>query len=202
MPLAPGTRLGSYEILGEHQGELFLAMEFIDGETLHHRLGSRNLPLPEALRMAGEVAEALETAHVNQFVHRDLKPANVMVTQGHVKVMDFGLAKQFRTAKPSEDTVTIIAHPALTELGTVIGTPDYMSSEQVKGEPLDQRSDVFSFGILFCELLGTPHPFRRGSASETMAAILRDPPDLSGDLAQGLMLLIRRLLAKSRDDRY
>lgn len=192
-----------YEI-GEERGELFLVMEFISGETLYEQLRSGSLPLPEALRIAAEVAEALEEAHNRRFVHRDLKPANVMVTQGHVKVMDFGLAKQFgETMASGDDGATMTsASPALTGAGAAIGTPDYMSPEQVRGEPLDQRSDLFSFGLLLCELLGSPHPFRRTSTSETMAAILRDPPDLRGDLPQGLMLLIRRLLAKSRDDRY
>jgi predicted ATPase len=162
------------------------------------------LPLPEALRISGEVAEALEKAHNNRFVHRDLKPANVMVTQGHVKVMDFGLAKQFGTAQQTGDRVSSVTMTGstLTELGAPIGTTDYMSPEQVRGESLDQRSDLFSFGILLCELLGNPHPFRRASTTETLAAILRDPPNLSGDLPQGLMVLIRRLLAKPRDERY
>ena len=190
--------------IGEDGGVLFLVMEFIAGETLHQQLGSGPLPLAEALRIAGEIAEALEEAHNNRFVHRDLKPANIMLARGHVKVMDFGLAKQFEENAPaSDDTPTVaLAAPALTELGAAIGTPDYMSPEQVKGELLDQRSDIFSFAILLCDLLGNPHPFRRASAQETMAAILRDPPNLNGDLPQGLMLLIRRQLQKSRDDRY
>ncbi len=190
--------------IGEEREILFLVMEFVDGETLHHRLRTGTMSLAEALRIAGEVAEALEKAHTNRFIHRDLKPANVMLTQGHIKVMDFGLARPFgKTAGSGDDAATATnANPALTEHGAAIGTPDYMSPEQVKGEPLDQRSDLFSFGILLCDLLGSAHPFRRASTTETMAAILRDPPDLTGDLPQGLMLLIRRLLAKSRDERY
>jgi eukaryotic-like serine/threonine-protein kinase len=190
--------------IGEHDGALFLVMEFIAGDTLHRRLRSGSLPLPEALRISGEVAEALEEAHNQQFVHRDLKPANVMLTVGgHAKVMDFGLAKKFTASAPAEDAGTAtMAEPSLTEIGSAIGTPDYMSPEQVRGEALDQRSDLFSFGVLLCDLLGSAHPFRRASTTETMAAILRDPPNLSGDLPQGLMVLIRRLLAKSRDDRY
>ena len=123
-----------------------------------------------------------------------------MLSQGHVKVMDFGLAKRVDPIVPSDATQTLVA--ALTALGTTVGTPDYMSPEQISGLPLDQRSDIFSFGILLCELLGRPHPFRRASSSETMAAILRDPPNLAGDLPQGLMLLIRRLLAKEPGERY
>src|SRR5262249_56813628 len=99
----------------------------------------------------------------------------------------------FGPARPAGDndaTVTT-AHPALTELGAAIGTPDYMSPEQVRGEPLDQRSDLFSFGILLCEVLGCAHPFRRASATETMAAILRDSRDLSGALPQALIELSR-----------
>jgi tRNA A-37 threonylcarbamoyl transferase component Bud32/tetratricopeptide (TPR) repeat protein len=182
--------------IGEESGELFVVMELIAGDTLYQHLRAGTLPHPEALRIAGEIAEALENAHANRLVHRDLKPANVMISQGHVKVMDFGLAKQFEM----NATETLAA--ALTETGTAVGTPDYMSPEQVRGEPLDQRSDLFSFGILLCEILGSPHPFRRASNTETMAAILRDPPNLSGDLPQGLMVLIRRLLAKPPSDRY
>jgi eukaryotic-like serine/threonine-protein kinase len=190
--------------IGEDCGALFLVMEFINGETLHQRLRSGRLPLPEALRISGEVAEALEEAHNHRFVHRDLKPANVMLTVGgHAKVMDFGLAKPFATIQSAEPAATAtIGDPVLTETGTAVGTPDYMSPEQVRGGPLDQRSDLFAYGILLCDLLGSTHPFRSTSTTETLAAILRDPPNLSGDLPQGLMVLIRRLLAKSPDERY
>ena len=190
--------------IGEDRGNLFLVMEFIAGDTLYRRLQAGSLPRAEALRISGEVAEALEEAHNHRFVHRDLKPANVMLTAGgHAKVMDFGLAKQIATIRPAEAAATAtIAGPQLTEMGMAVGTPDYMSPEQVRGEPLDQRSDLFSFGILLCDLLGSTHPFRSTSTTETIAAILRDPPNLSGDLPQGLMVLIRRLLAKSPDERY
>ncbi len=191
-----------YEI-GEDAGMLFLVMEFVSGETLYHRLRSGKLPTAEALRVAAEIAEALEDAHEKQFVHRDLKPANIMLAQGHVKVMDFGLAKQFHpTERPVDGATLTMAAPALTEVGTVVGTPDYMSPEQIKGLPLDGRSDLFSFGVLMCDLLGNPSPFRRSSTHETLAAILRDPPDLGGDLPPGLMLLIRRLLQKLPENRY
>jgi len=192
--------------IGDADGALFLVMEFLTGETLFDRLRAGSLPLAEALRVAREIGEALEEAHKNRFLHRDLKPANVMLSQGHVKVMDFGLARQFHSAAPAvvadNSAPTIAATPALTEQGAIVGTPDYMSPEQVTGSPLDQRSDLFSFGILLCELLVGANPFRRDSASETMAAILRDPPNVAGDLPPGLTFLIRRLLAKAVDARY
>jgi tetratricopeptide (TPR) repeat protein len=192
--------------IGEADGSLFLVMEFLTGETLFDRLRAGKLPLDEALRIAREIGEALEEAHKNRFLHRDLKPANVMLTQGHLKVMDFGLARQFTNAAPSivdnDSAPTIAASPAITEQGAIVGTPDYMSPEQVRGAQLDQRSDLFSFGILLCELLAEANPFRRDSATETMAAILRDQPNLAGNLPQGLMIMIRRLLAKDVSQRY
>jgi serine/threonine protein kinase len=132
--------------IGEAGEELFLVMEFIAGETLHQRLAAGPLPLAEALRIAAEVAEALEEAHHNSFVHRDLKPANLMIAQGHVKVMDFGLAKQFSPAAPKApagaDTPTLTSASPLTEFGATAGTPGYMSPEQVRGEELDQRPSL------------------------------------------------------------
>jgi tetratricopeptide (TPR) repeat protein len=194
--------------IGEDGGALFVAMELVSGETLRRRLLAGRLPVAEALRIACEVAEALEEAHKNRLVHRDLKPANVMLTQqGRVKVMDFGLAKRFAPDQADQTAATLtIGERDLTLQGSSIGTPDYMSPEQVRGEQVDQRSDLFSFGILLCELLSGTHPFRQATIAETMAAILRDPPRLAaagaGELAPGLMVLIRRLLAKQPAERY
>ena len=192
--------------IGEDKGTLFIVMEYISGETLYARLCAGPLPRSDALRIAAEVAEALEEAHAKPLVHRDLKPANVMLTpQGRAKVMDFGLAKR-PAADELKDAGAPAAAPPLTAAGVVSGTPEYMSPEQVKGEPLDHRSDLFSFGIILCELLTGKHPFQRNSKVETMTAILRDPPDLvaTGDvgLSPGQMVLIRRLLAKSPVERY
>jgi tetratricopeptide (TPR) repeat protein/predicted Ser/Thr protein kinase len=175
-------------------GPNYLVMELVEGPTLADCIKRGALPFAEALEIAKQIADALQAAHERGIIHRDLKPANIKIKAGGaVKVLDFGLAK-LMTDSETDVTQTIE--------GTILGTVAYMSPEQVKGEPLDQRSDLFSFGILLCDLLGSAHPFRRASTTETLAAILRDPPDLSGDLPQGLMLLIRRLLAKSRDDRY
>ncbi|MBI4906618.1 MAG: DUF2791 family P-loop domain-containing protein [Acidobacteria bacterium] len=183
--------------IGEHDGVQFIVMEFVAGETLQARLAAGRMPLAEALRIAGELAEALEEAHGKRFVHRDLKPANIMLTQqGHVKVMDFGLAKRVQV---SVNDATVAG---LTRQGAHVGTPDYMSPEQIRGETVDVRSDLFSYGIVLCELLGASHPFQRPTSADTMTAILRDPPAIVGDLPQGLMLLVRRLLAKAPGERY
>ena len=139
---------------GEHEGTVFLAMEYVAGETLHSRLQRGPMPSAEALRVAGEIADAIEAAHEKGLIHRDLKPANVMLTpQGHVKIMDFGLAR--RLAAPAHaDAATIESGPQLTAPGSIIGTPDYMSPEQAKGLPLDARSDLFSFGVILAEMIG------------------------------------------------
>ncbi|MCU1262888.1 MAG: serine/threonine protein kinase [Bryobacterales bacterium] len=191
--------------VAEESGTIFLVMEYVRGETLRARMPTARLSSMEGLRIAAEIAEAMEEAHTSGFIHRDLKPANIMLTgQGRVKVMDFGLAKKAIPSEPG-GTLTILAEE-LTAAGALCGTPDYMSPEQLTGAPLDQRSDLFSFGIILCEILTGRHPFRRDSGRERMAAILRDPPDLSvesaSDLSPGLMVLIRRLLAKTPDERY
>ncbi|HYP64309.1 MAG TPA: serine/threonine-protein kinase, partial [Acidocella sp.] len=192
--------------IGEDQGTLFMVMEYISGETLYARLRAGLLPRSEALRIAAEVAEALEAAHAKPVVHRDLKPANVMLTsQGRAKVMDFGLAKRLASGELKDISATAGDLP-LTAAGEVAGTPEYMSPEQMTGAPLDHRSDLFSFGIILCELLTGKHPFQRNSKVETMTAILRDSPDLAvtgnAGLSPGQIVLIRRLLAKSPDERY
>lgn len=189
---------------GEDAGTLFIAMEYVRGETLFARMAAGRLPLAEALRIAGEIAEAIEEAHAANLIHRDLKPTNIMLTsQGRVKIMDFGLAKKAYATAQDE---TLTSRDPLTGEGITVGTPDYMSPEQLTGAPLDSQSDLFAFGIILCELLIGRHPLRRGSPAKTMGAILRDPPDLavtgSSELSPGLMVLIRRLLSKSPDERY
>ena len=187
--------------VGEDGDALFCVMEYVRGDTLFERLRAGRMGLPEALRIAGEIAEAVEEAHDNRFVHRDLKPSNIMLTpQGHVKVMDFGLAKRVDFGEGSSEEKQPTTGNALS------GTPQYMSPEQATGGRVDHRSDLFSFGIILSELVNAKHPFQRTSSLETMAAILRDPPDLAAaegsGVPAGLVVLIRRLLAKSPDERY
>ena len=186
--------------IGEDGDALFLVMEYIVGMTLHERLRNGRMPLPEMFRVAGEIAEALQDAHARGFVHRDLKPANIMLTeQGHVKVMDFGLAKRIEEL-PSPDMET--RGGQLTAHGVIVGTPDYMSPEQVKGVVVDARSDLFSFGAMLAEMATGRHPFRQRSTMETFSAVLREPPVLTSDVPPRLMPLLQRLLAKEVGDRY
>src|SRR5436189_687271 len=144
-----------------------IVMEYVAGETLERRLRRGPVPVPEALRFAEEIAEALEAAHKRRLVHRDLKPANVMLTDGdHVKVMDFGLA----TRLPLHLERQTGSEPGNTDGSTRMleGTPAYMSPEQAAGQPVDRRSDIFSFGVLLYELVSGIQPFRRLSVGATL----------------------------------
>jgi serine/threonine protein kinase/tetratricopeptide (TPR) repeat protein len=196
--------------IGEAGDALYLVMEYVGGETLHNRLLNGRMSLSETLHVAGEIAEALQEAHAGRLLHRDLKPANIMLTlQGHVKVMDFGLAKRIPD-QPSSHNSTVSSEATraqLTAPGTLLGTPDYMSPEQVKGLSLDPRSDLFSFGVILAEMISGRHPFRKPSMMETLSAVLRDSPDFGaglhqGTTVQGLIVMTRRMLAKEVAERY
>jgi tetratricopeptide (TPR) repeat protein/predicted Ser/Thr protein kinase len=192
-----------YEI-GDAEGRLFIAMEYVEGETLHVVARRALLPMRQIVEMATELADALEEAHRRGVVHRDLKPANVMITpQGHVKVMDFGLAKPL--APDSGAEMGSDAATRLTESGARVGTPGYMSPEQVLGGPLDPRSDIFSLGVILHELASGRHPFLRDDPTQTMAAILRDPPSAGSrevDSLAGFGAVLERMLAKACAERY
>ncbi len=190
---------------GEVQGEGYIAMEYIEGQDLKAKLDEGSLPIHESLRIVSEIAEALEDAHKKGILHRDLKPANIMLTpQGHVKVMDFGLAKRFLTGE--ETIAQTITQAADTEQGALVGTLAYMSPEQARGEEIDSRSDIFSLGIILQELLSGNHPFTKTSAIETLSAILRDPPPQTQVKPKSinpiLAPILDKALAKNRKDRY
>ncbi len=187
-------------VIGGRRG---IVMEHVTGETLQARLRRAPLSPKEALEIAGEVAEALEAAHKRRVVHRDLKPSNVMLTdEGHVKVMDFGLAKQVHVETPSDEQST----GSLTDPGVRVGTPGYMAPEQLLGGQVDERSDLFAFGVLLYELLAGVHPFTRASPSGTMAAILKETPapisQYAKDAPESARVALDRLLAKEPHQRY
>ena len=192
--------------VGEVDGRVCIAMEQVVGETLLDRLAREPLTLTDALRIGAEIAEALEEAHKRHIVHRDLKPANIMLTeQGHVKVMDFGLAKRVAALGAAAETAATEAD-GLTQFGTAVGTPAYMAPEQVRGEAVDARSDLFSFGTVLYEMLTGAHPFGRDTPVETMSAILRDEPSASGAAFAAVPDLgktaLRKMLAKTTGARY
>lgn len=192
-----------YEV-GQEAGRSFIVLQYIEGETLAARL-KRELPnLGEALAIAGQVADALREAHARGIIHRDIKPENIMLTtRGQVKVLDFGLAKVVRDPGTTEfeaETGSMLSIP-----GMVMGTVPYMSPEQVRGEELDGRSDIFSFGTVLYELLSGRRPFEAKSAAEVISAILtREPPMISSSpgLGSGEQRLIRKCLEKDAPLRY
>jgi eukaryotic-like serine/threonine-protein kinase len=186
-----------YEV-GEAGGHSYIAMQYIDGETLAERLERGPFNLPAAIALARQVAEALAEAHRLGFVHRDIKPKNIMLTRsGHAKVLDFGIATT-TLAGTELNTVS-----ALTAPGLVPGTTAYMSPEQTRGEPVDQRSDIFSFGIVLFETVTRAHPFAGPSSAETASAILTKDPAVSGIAAPAeLRRILGKCLEKDRERRY
>jgi serine/threonine-protein kinase len=188
----------------ETNGTLALVLELVEGRTLAERIALGAIPLDEALTIARQMAEALEAAHEKGIVHRDLKPANIKLTRdGVVKVLDFGLARVWDGAPRSD----LSESPKLTDhdLGTaVLGTPAYMSPEQARGQSLDRRTDVWSFGCVFYEMLTGRAPFAGDTISDTLAAILEREPDwtmLPAATPAPLRRLLRRCLEKDRKKR-
>ena len=182
----------------------FLVMEYLEGETLEETLRRKPLPLEHVLRIAGQIADALDKAHRKNIVHRDLKPGNVMLTAGGAKLLDFGLAKVQPVATAVEGGVTVSG--PLTGRGTILGTLNYMSPEQVEGKEVDHRSDIFSFGAIVYEMATGRRAFEGGSAASVMAAILeRDPPamtTLKPLTPPALDHVVARCLAKDPDGRW
>jgi Tol biopolymer transport system component len=186
--------------ISEHDGRDFLVMEYVEGRTLDVVRGPGRLPAAQAITYGRQIADAMARAHAAGVLHRDLKPSNVIVADdGTVKVLDFGLARIAGPA-PSDDAETVSMSPALTQQGSVSGTPAYMSPEQAEGGPVDARSDIFSFGALLYELVSGSRAFQGRSAAGTIAAVLHEDPKPFGalgvDVPPALQALIDRCLRK------
>jgi serine/threonine protein kinase/tetratricopeptide (TPR) repeat protein len=187
---------------GEENGEVFIAMEFVEGEDLFHRFRKGRFPLEQALQIAMEIVEGVARAHEGGVIHRDLKPSNVMLTpDGHVKIVDFGLARILPTGEGPT-----VSGQDLTAAGATVGTLTHMAPEQLRGEQADARSDVFALGLICYELLAGVHPFQRKTIIETATAILKEPvPPLSANFEgcpEALEQIVSKMLNKDPAARY
>jgi eukaryotic-like serine/threonine-protein kinase len=189
--------------VGTADGRTYLVMELLSGETLHQVLARGPLPIPAIIEHGAALADAIDSAHARHIVHRDLKPANVFVTtQGVMKILDFGLAK----GADSADEATRMVEAALTDPGTAIGTLSYMSPEQLRGDVVDGRTDLFSLGLVLYEMATGRRAFSGKTSAQVSAAILHEEParpsTLRPDLPPRLEEIILKALEKDRDLRY
>ncbi len=197
-----------YEV-GEDNGTPYIAMEFVEGETLRQKIKSRTLQVNEILGFAIQIAEGLAKAHEIGIIHRDLKPENLMISRdGYAKILDFGLAKlvaqRERALAADSDQKTLLRIE--TASGALLGTVNYMSPEQLLGQRVDRRCDLFSLGVVLCEMLTGKSPFVHGNRVDTMHAILHEDPKLPDpnkiELPRDLHRILTRALAKATKDRY
>src|SRR5215471_13694580 len=197
-----------YEV-GEDEGKPYIAMEYVEGETLRQRIKKRALSLKDAVDIAIQITDGLARAHEVGIIHRDLKPENLMIrTDGYAKILDFGLAKlaaqRERALTADSEQKTLIRVD--TESGTLLGTVNYMSPEQLLGQRVDHRCDIFSFGVVLCEMLTGASPFVHANRIDTMHAILHEEPELPpasrSELPLDLQQILQRALSKSQKQRF
>src|SRR5215472_1307644 len=194
--------------IAEQDGRAFIAMEFIDGETLRSHIEEQALPLDELLTLGIQIADALDTAHSEGIIHRDIKPTNIFVNKrGQAKVLDFGLAKLVPKGIAGSSTGCTDSEPDSTSIvGIISGTPSYMSPEQVRGDYLDHRSDIFSLGLLLYEMATGRQAFGGNSGGMIIEAVLTRSPvsarSINPQIPPGLEEIINKALHKDRDQRY
>ena len=192
--------------VGVHEGSPYVVTELLQGESLRERLSHGPVSVGQALDWTGQIAHALSAAHAHGIVHRDLKPENVFLTRlGQVKLLDFGIAKSTPRVTEARGLLDPTVSPggSATRTGSVLGTPGYMSPEQVRGEALEPRSDIFALGILLHELLSGQRTFRAGSIVESGYSILHDdPPPLPPSVPAGVAQVVQRCLAKDPEQRF
>src|SRR5256714_2220259 len=193
--------------VGEADSIHFLAMEFVDGETLRARMKRGGMTLREALNVAVQVAEALTAAHEAGIVHRDVKPENIMLRKdGYVKVLDFGLAKLAEQRGEVVDTQAPTLAKIETDPGTVMGAMQYMSPEQARGKEVDARTDIFSLGVVLYEMVAGRAPFEGETRSDLLVALLSQEPSHFSSFVEEvpaeLERIVRKALRKDRDERY
>ena len=198
--------IASIHGLEEHEGQRFLVLELVEGQTLAERLKKGRIPLDETLDICRQIAEGLEAAHEKGIIHRDLKPANVKVTpEGKVKILDFGLAKAFyEQAAPVDPSRSPTITEQMTAPGVILGTAAYMSPEQARGRPVDKRADIWAFGCILYECLTGNRPFQGDTVTETLASILKGEPDwqaIPGTTPLSVRELLRRCLEKDSRER-